>query len=104
MNESDFVYDAWLASRLTSERGVFLVPGAQRPLNVANMSLAYTISKKCAFDLVSLICEDYTSNSPFILAQSFGWTPSSQGWPYDVLEYRAKRIPCLQRLLSSMNF
>jgi len=52
----DSVYDAWLASRLMgSQRGTYLVPGSQRPLNRVNARLACIITKKCAFDLFKTI-------------------------------------------------
>lgn len=47
---------AWLASRvLPCRRGVYLVPGAQRPINESNVRLALTISRACVFDLVKAL-------------------------------------------------
>lgn len=52
----DPVYEAWLASRAISHRrGVYLVPGTQRPFTRENARLACIITKQCAFELFSLL-------------------------------------------------
>lgn len=49
------LYDAWLASReIPGETGMYLVPGAQRPLTAKNARLAYYITRACSLDFVSL--------------------------------------------------
>lgn len=47
-------YDAWLASReILSQKGTYLIAGAQRQLNLANARLAYRcIVQDSAFDFV----------------------------------------------------
>lgn len=53
--EPQSVYDAWLASRETlGQKGVYLPPGAQRQVNLANARLAYNIVQGCAFDFVRI--------------------------------------------------
>jgi hypothetical protein len=55
---SEAVYDAWLISRAMSGlKGLYLVPGAQRPFNRTNAILAGIIIKDCAFDLLRLLWE-----------------------------------------------
>jgi hypothetical protein len=53
---SDNVYDVWLASReMPAQKGVYLVAGAQRQLNVTNARLAYRcLVQDSAFDFVRL--------------------------------------------------
>jgi len=46
------VQKAWLASRvIPRHRGSYLMPGAHRQINEANIRLAITITRGCAFDL-----------------------------------------------------
>ncbi|KAG2013349.1 ATP-binding cassette transporter [Coprinopsis cinerea AmutBmut pab1-1] len=46
------VYDVWLKSReLPNQKGVYLVPGAPRPLSLQNARLALQASQMCIFDL-----------------------------------------------------
>jgi hypothetical protein len=56
IKELEPVYDAWLASREIPEQkgGPYLVAGAQRQVNLANLRLAYCIIQGCAFDFVKL--------------------------------------------------
>jgi hypothetical protein len=50
------VYDAWLASRVNGiQRGGYLVPGSQRPLNTVNAKLAWIITRTCAFDFFKIL-------------------------------------------------
>ncbi|TFK73008.1 P-loop containing nucleoside triphosphate hydrolase protein [Pluteus cervinus] len=52
----DSVYDLWLASReLPAQRGSYFVPGTQRPLNLANARLAYTLTHRCTLDLFKVL-------------------------------------------------
>lgn len=47
---------AWLASRvMPRRRGTYLMPGAQRPINEANIKLAFTIAQACLPDLLSTL-------------------------------------------------
>ena len=46
------IQKAWLASRIIPRhKGSYLMPGAHRPINEANIRLAITITRGCAFDL-----------------------------------------------------
>ncbi|TFK43264.1 P-loop containing nucleoside triphosphate hydrolase protein [Crucibulum laeve] len=52
----DSVYDAWLASReLPGQKGLFLVPGATRPLTIENAKLAWFVSQACTFEFLSVL-------------------------------------------------
>ncbi|EAU84325.2 hypothetical protein CC1G_01321 [Coprinopsis cinerea okayama7 len=52
------VYDVWLKSReLPNQKGVYLVPGAPRPLSLQNARLALQASQMCIFDLALIIDE-----------------------------------------------
>ncbi|KAF6762807.1 P-loop containing nucleoside triphosphate hydrolase protein [Ephemerocybe angulata] len=54
----DSVYEAWLKSReMPNQKGVYLVPGAPRPLTVENAHLAWYVSQTCIYDLALIIDE-----------------------------------------------
>lgn len=49
----DSVYDLWLASReIPAQKGTYFVPGTQRPLNLANAHLAWSLAQQCVYDFV----------------------------------------------------
>jgi hypothetical protein len=53
--ELEAVYDVWLVSReIPGQKGGYLVAGAQRQVNLANVRLAYRIIQGCAYDFVRL--------------------------------------------------
>ncbi|KAF8665773.1 hypothetical protein AX16_000220 [Volvariella volvacea WC 439] len=55
-SSAESVFDMWLASRqMPGTPGSYFVPGAQRPLNMANASLAYSLAHRCAFDLFKVL-------------------------------------------------
>lgn len=64
---SESVYDAWLASReMSGHKGAYLVPGATRPLTLANAKLALFVTQSCIFDFVSkrTVPVKYTPDKP----------------------------------------
>lgn len=51
--DPELIYDAWLASRaMPGQTGSYLVPGAQRPLTLANAKLALFVAQHCTLDFV----------------------------------------------------
>jgi hypothetical protein len=46
------IFDLWLASRTIPGQHERLVAGAQRPITLANLRLAYVVLKNCALNLV----------------------------------------------------
>ncbi|KJA24573.1 hypothetical protein HYPSUDRAFT_136209 [Hypholoma sublateritium FD-334 SS-4] len=54
--EPELIYDAWLASRaMPGQTGSYLVPGAQRPLTLANARLALFVAQHCTLDFFKVL-------------------------------------------------
>lgn len=79
----DATYDAWLSSRYS--RGCQEAPlaaGGHRPLNRANIGLAYVICKECAWDLFQLLWSLHPVRAAVMVALNLarGLFPAFKGY------------------------
>jgi hypothetical protein len=82
-SRGDTVYHAWKQSRACGSFGdAILVPGAQRPLNRANLQLAFTILQASALDLSRLICTVHPWRTAAMMALNLvrGIFPAFKGY------------------------
>lgn len=64
----DSVYEAWLKSReMPNQKGVYLVPGAPRPLTIENAHLAWYVSQTCIYDLFKTLWGLHPLRSTFMV-------------------------------------
>ncbi|OAX43067.1 P-loop containing nucleoside triphosphate hydrolase protein [Rhizopogon vinicolor AM-OR11-026] len=92
------IQKAWLASRvIPRHRGSYLMPGAHRPINEANIRLALTITRGCAFDLFIVLWSLHPVRTTLMMIINVvrGFFPAFRGYS------QAMIVDELQNLISS---
>lgn len=98
----DTVYESWLASRqMPGQKGSYLVPGTQRPLNSKNAKLALSITHQCAYDLVEGLMQNllFSVINIIFTVKSTLALESSPNYTYDDTEHCTECIPSIPRIL-----
>ncbi|KAG0699862.1 P-loop containing nucleoside triphosphate hydrolase protein [Suillus ampliporus] len=92
------IQKAWLASRvIPRRRGSYLMPGAHRSINEANIRLAVTITRGCVFDLFRVLWSLHPVRTTFMMIINVvrGLFPAFRGYS------QAMIVDELQNLISS---
>ncbi len=82
------VYQAWLASRVPSQRnGGYTTAGAQRPLTRANLRLARTIADLCVPQMLQIFWSHHPIRAFFMVTFSFirGTFPVFKGYTHALI-------------------
>jgi len=108
------IQKAWLASRvIPRRRGSYLMPGAHRPINEANIRLAITIARGCAFDLFRVLWGLHPVRTTLMMIVNVvrGLFPAFRGYSQAMivdevggprkLFFCVSLVPKLQNLISS---
>ena len=103
VHQKGSVYQAWLASRVPSQRnGGYNTAGAQRPLTRANIRLAQRIAELCVPQILHIFWSRHPIRAFFMVAFSFirGTFPVFKGYTHALI---INEVSLLSLTLSPFN-